>query len=72
MTADGPIVLRWTPEQKQFLRSNWGRIPLSEIAAALGRGEDAVKQRAYKLLGTTIDRDPKPGRRKGRTKGQPR
>jgi hypothetical protein len=49
-----------------YLKDNWGRRPLAEIAAVLGRTEDAVKQRAYKVLGTTLDRDPKPGRIKGR------
>lgn len=29
-----------------------------EIAAVLCRTEYAIKQRGYKLLGTTLDRDP--------------
>lgn len=64
--ADGPVFRRWSRDQDMYLKDNWGRRPLAEIAAVLGRTEDAVKQRAYKVLGTTLDRDPKPGRIKGR------
>lgn len=66
MTASGPVFKRWTAEDEQYLRSNWERKPLSEICAVLKRPEGAVKQRAYRLLGTTLDREPKPGRIKGR------
>lgn len=70
MATDGPVFQRWTAEADTFLRSNWGRTSMAEIAAALNRTDNAVKQRAYKVMGTTLDRDPKPGRIKGRRVGK--
>lgn len=64
--ADHPVFKRWSKAQDIYLKDNWGRRPLPDIAAVLGRTEDAIRQRAYKVLGTTIDREPKPGRIKGR------
>ncbi|MEQ8395035.1 hypothetical protein [Thalassobaculum sp.] len=64
--ADGPVFQRWSKAQDMYLKDNWGRAPIAEIAAALGRTEKAITERAYKVVGTTLDRDPKAGRRKGR------
>lgn len=69
MALDGPVFKRWTHGDDEYLRSNWGRVGISEIAAVLRRTEGSVKQRAYKVMGTTLDRDPKPGRIKGRRIG---
>ena len=60
------FIRRWMPEDEIYLRRNWELTPVLEIARTLGRTEKAVEQRAYKLFGTTLDRDPKPGRIKGR------
>jgi hypothetical protein len=49
---------RWTQEEKHYLREAWGRAPLTEIVERLGRSEAAIRQEAYKLLGTTLDRQP--------------
>ena len=49
-----------------YLRSNFGRVSMAEMEAILRRPESAIRQRAYKVLGTTLDREPKPGRIKGR------
>ena len=64
--ADFAVVKRWAADDDAYLRSAWGHRPLPEIAATLRRTENAVKQRAYKILGTTLDRDPKQGRIRGR------
>lgn len=66
MPADGPVFKRWQPSDDIYIRSAWGKKPVSEIAAVLRRTEDAVKQRAYRLFGTTLDREPVKGRIKGR------
>jgi hypothetical protein len=49
---------RWNEEEKAYLRSSWGRVPTVEIVAWLGRSEAAIRQEAYKLFGTTLDRPP--------------
>jgi hypothetical protein len=55
---------RWNEQEKTFLREAWGRLPTSEIATRLGRSEAAIRQEAYKLLGTTLDRPPLRKRRR--------
>lgn len=40
------IVRRWTEVDVMYLKDNWERRPVSEIAAVLKRSEDAVRQRA--------------------------
>jgi len=62
----GPVFKRWTPEQDQYLKDNWERIQIEEIAHALGRTDDAIKQRAYKLMGTTLDRESMENSSKGK------
>ena len=37
----------WTKEDEQYLKKNYGSIPVSEIAHNLKRTEDAIKGRAY-------------------------
>ena len=69
MALDGPVFKRWTQADVAYLRAKWGRDSIASIAAALRRTEGSIKQRAYKVIGTTIDRDPKPGRIKGRQIG---
>jgi hypothetical protein len=49
---------RWNEEERNYLRTAWGRVPTDEIVSRLGRSEAAVRQEAYKLLGTTLDRPP--------------
>jgi hypothetical protein len=66
MTAEGPIFKRWMPADDMVIRSYWGVKSVEEIAAMLKRTVGAVRQRAWRVVGTTIDRDPKPGRIKGR------
>lgn len=51
-----PIFKRWA--QDQYLKDNWERAPIDRIAAVIGRAEDAIKQREYKLMGTTLDSAP--------------
>jgi hypothetical protein len=55
---------RWSDDEKTFLREAWGRLPTLEIVARLGRTEAAIRQEAYKLLGTTLDRPPLRKRRR--------
>ena len=55
---------RWSEDEKTFLREAWGRRPTLEIVAKLGRTEAAIRQEAYKLLGTTLDRPPLRKRRR--------
>jgi hypothetical protein len=55
---------RWSDQEKDFLRGAWGRLPTVEIVAHLGRTEAAIRQEAYKLLGTTLDRPPLRKRRR--------
>lgn len=69
MAADGPVFKRWSEADDIYLRSSWGNVPIPSIAAHLGRTENAILQRAYKVLGTTLDRAPKVGRIKGRRIG---
>lgn len=33
---------RWTPEEKRYLIDNWGRIPIEDICAHLGRTETGI------------------------------
>jgi hypothetical protein len=49
---------RWNDEERSYLRMAWGRVPTLEIVSRLGRSETAIRQEAYKLLGTTLDRPP--------------
>jgi hypothetical protein len=49
---------RWNEEEKTYLRAAWGRVPTIDIVVRLGRSEAAIRQEAYKLFGTTLDRPP--------------
>jgi hypothetical protein len=49
---------RWNEDEKDYLRESWGRVPTIEIMARLGRSEAAIRQEAYKIFGTTLDRPP--------------
>ena len=49
---------RWNEDEKTYLRESWGRVPTIDIVTRLGRSEAAIRQEAYKLFGTTLDRQP--------------
>ena len=49
---------KWQDEERRLLGRVWGKIPVEAIARQLGRSENAVRQEAYKLFGTTLDRAP--------------
>ena len=55
---------RWQDHERRLLGRAWGKAPVEEIARQLGRSENAVRQEAYKLFGTTLDRAPLRRRRK--------
>jgi hypothetical protein len=58
VTASRHIVRRWSTADDLFLRSSWREKSIAEIAAALGRTDKAIKARAYKVLGTTLNCAP--------------
>ncbi len=68
--GDFPVFKRWSEADDIYLRSSWGNVGIPEIAARLKRTENAILQRAYKVMGTTLDRAPKAGRIKGRRIGK--
>jgi len=39
----------WTAEQKQYLKDNWGRLSIKEIAENMGKTINAVKLKARHL-----------------------
>jgi hypothetical protein len=49
---------KWQDDERRLLGRAWGKAPVDEIARQLGRSENAVRQEAYKLFGTTLDRAP--------------
>ena len=55
---------KWQDSERRLLGRAWGKLPIEEIARQLGRSENAVRQEAYKLFGTTLDREPIRRRRK--------
>ncbi len=47
---------KWTPEEIEYLSSNWGTVSYSGICRKLGRSEQSIRQKAYKLgLGPFIE-----------------
>ena len=44
--CEGPSWSRWTPEEKEYLREKYGTVPVSEIAAELGRTEFSIRTNA--------------------------
>ena len=47
---------KWTAEEQEYLRENWGRVSIPGIAKKLGRTVEAVKIRASRLkLGAVLD-----------------
>ena len=47
---------KWTAEEQEYLRENWGRASIPAIAKKLGRTVDAVKIRASRLkLGAVLE-----------------
>lgn len=55
---------KWQDNERRLLGHAWGKTPVEEIAHQLGRSENAIRQEAYKLFGTTLDRAPMRRRRK--------
>lgn len=55
---------KWQDNERRLLGHAWGKLPVEEIAQQLGRSENAIRQEAYKLFGTTLDRAPMRRRRK--------
>jgi hypothetical protein len=55
---------KWDDDERRLLGHAWGKTPVAEIARQLGRSESAIRQEAYKLFGTTLDRAPTRRRRK--------
>ena len=55
---------KWQDSERRLLGQAWGKQPIEEIARQLGRSENAIRQEAYKLFGTTLDRKPFRQRRK--------
>ena len=41
---------RWTKEEEEYLKENWGRLKIESIAKKLGRSKRAVEARAYSTL----------------------
>lgn len=47
---------KWTDEEKDYLRENWGRTPIGSIAKKLGRSENAILIKAARWhLGAFLD-----------------
>ncbi len=62
---DGQKRERWTPEDLQFLKDNWGKIPIIAIADHLHRTPRSVEVKGYNLqLGSasvaTTEPQPQP------------
>ena len=55
---------KWQDDERRLLGRSWGKIPVEAIAQQLGLSENAVRQEAYRLFGTTLDRVPIRRRRK--------
>jgi hypothetical protein len=41
---------KWTKEEDEFLKENWGRIKIESIVKELNRSKRAVEERAYNIL----------------------
>ncbi|QDP65994.1 MAG: hypothetical protein GOVbin631_55 [Prokaryotic dsDNA virus sp.] len=46
----------WTKAQDDFIRDNWGDMPVCKIASIIKRTESAVRQRAYRIVKTTVQK----------------
>ena len=41
--------LMWSPEEEEYLLKNWNKMPLPEIAKALGKSVVAVRAKLWRL-----------------------
>lgn len=47
--------MNWTPDQIDYIRANYGNIPLYLLAWKVRRGEDAVRQKYRQLMKNRTD-----------------
>ncbi len=52
------VVKRWLQDEDEYLKATFGQLPIDTIKRVLKRTESAIRQRAYRVIGTTLDRAP--------------